>query len=261
MSVVDSGIHLSGMAGYLAGVSVAVKQVMPDHILYRSPLGKITNRHVPLILFGLTLILWAGHLAQGSYCTMFGSGLLVSWTYLRFYQIHSNGSRGDMAENFAFHTFFPNVFQPPVAMVSSTIFSLLVKLKICRRPVRKYDIGSSGSSISISLPGVESHDTERRRQIALKALSERLNQVEGKAGRGSSPASDWPSLEGEDEDRRPLLESVHIPMEAPVSSDRGAPSAQPVKTQSSEEPPTLAASTDSLAINLSKAEETSSFKS
>lgn len=254
-------VHIHGMAGYLAGVSVAVKQVMPDHILYRSPLGKITNRHVPLILFGLTLILWAGHLAQGSYCTMFGSGLLVSWTYLRFYQIHSNGSRGDMAENFAFHTFFPNVFQPPVAMVSSTIFSLLVKLKICRRPVRKYDIGSSGSSISISLPGVESHDTERRRQIALKALSERLNQVEGKAGRGSSPASDWPSLEGEDEDRRPLLESVHIPMEAPVSSDRGAPSAQPVKTQSSEEPPTLAASTDSLAINLSKAEETSSFKS
>ena len=38
-----------GLAGYLAGVSVAVKQAMPDHVLYRSPLGKITNRNIPLL--------------------------------------------------------------------------------------------------------------------------------------------------------------------------------------------------------------------
>ena len=35
-------VHIHGLAGYLAGVSVAVKQAMPDHVIYRSPVGKIT---------------------------------------------------------------------------------------------------------------------------------------------------------------------------------------------------------------------------
>ena len=75
------------MSGYLAGVSIAVKQVMPDHILARTPLGKITNRNIPLAVFGLTFILWAIGMVEGSYCTMFGTGLIVSWVYLRFYQV------------------------------------------------------------------------------------------------------------------------------------------------------------------------------
>lgn len=213
---------LPGLAGYLAGVTVAIKQVMPDHVLYRSPLGKITNRHMSLIAFGLTFLLWALGLVHGSYCTMFGSGLLISWIYLRFYQIHANGTRGDLADNFAFHTFFPNVIQPPIALLCNAIFTIMVNLRICRRPVRKYDIGSSASSISISLPGVESHDTERRRQIALKALSERLNKSDLKAGTASGAGtSEWPSLE-EDEQKKPLLESVHIPIET-----TGQPAGQP----------------------------------
>jgi hypothetical protein len=65
-----------GLAGYLAGVTVAVKQVMPDHILYRSPVGKITNRNIPLAVFALSFILWAIGMVEGSYCTMFGSGKL-----------------------------------------------------------------------------------------------------------------------------------------------------------------------------------------
>ena len=78
---------VSGLAGYLAGVTVAVKQVMPDHILYRSPVGKITNRNVPLALFATSFVLWAVGLVEGSYCTMFFTGLLVAWIYLRFYQV------------------------------------------------------------------------------------------------------------------------------------------------------------------------------
>jgi hypothetical protein len=35
---------------------------------------------------------------------MFGFGLLSSWVYLRFYQHHSNGTKGDMAESFSFAT-------------------------------------------------------------------------------------------------------------------------------------------------------------
>ena len=43
----------------MVGVSVAVKQIMPDHILARTPIGKITNRNIPLAVFGLTFIMWA----------------------------------------------------------------------------------------------------------------------------------------------------------------------------------------------------------
>jgi len=135
-------VHIHGLSGYLAGVSIAVKQVMPDHVLARTPLGKITNRHIPLSVFGLTFILWALGAVEGSYCTMFGTGLIVSWVYLRFYQVvlktgdleseqriqvHSNGSKGDLADSFAFSTLFPNVLQPPVAVLSNTVFLLLVR--------------------------------------------------------------------------------------------------------------------------------------
>ena len=80
-------VHIHGLSGYLAGVSIAVKQVMPDHILARTPVGKITNRNIPLTVFGLTFIMWAIGMVEGSYCTMFGTGLIVSWVYLRFYQV------------------------------------------------------------------------------------------------------------------------------------------------------------------------------
>ena len=36
------------------------------------------------------------------------------------------------------------------------------------------------SGITISIPGAESQDSERRRQIALRALSERLSKVRSK---------------------------------------------------------------------------------
>ena len=49
-------------------------------------------------------------------------------------------------------------------------FSLLVRCKICKKPVRRYDVGAP-SGITISIPGADSQDAERRRQIALRALS------------------------------------------------------------------------------------------
>jgi len=183
-------VHIHGLAGYLAGVSVAVKQIMPDLILAKTPLGKITNRNIPLSVFGLTFIMWAIGMVEGSYCTMFGTGLVVSWIYLRFYQVHSNGSRGDMADSFAFATLFPNVIQPPVSVLCNLIFALTVKVGCCKKPIRRYDVGAP-TGITISLPGGESQDSERRRQIALRALSERLSKNE-------QSGTQWPSMEDPD---------------------------------------------------------------
>jgi hypothetical protein len=94
--------YIYGLAGYIAGFSVAVKQAMPDHVLATSPFGKLRNTHIPLLLLFVTITLRLIGLLEGPYPFMFGFGILISWIYLRFYQKHSNGNRGDMADNFGF---------------------------------------------------------------------------------------------------------------------------------------------------------------
>lgn len=176
LNYVKCNFVFSGLAGYLGGVAVAVKQAMPDYVIYRTPMGKITNSNVPLGCFIFTFIMWMIGLVECE-CIMFASGIIISWIYLRFYQLHANGSRGDSSDSFSFASFFPNVLQPPI----NACFGILVRLKICKKRIRRYDIGASnsgGPTISISLPGVDNHDTERRRQIALKALKDRLSKAD-----------------------------------------------------------------------------------
>ncbi|NXL32135.1 TM115 protein, partial [Glaucidium brasilianum] len=115
---------------------------------------------------------------------------LSSWVYLRFYQRHSRG-RGDMSDHFAFATFFPEILQPVVGLVANLVHSILVKVKVCRKTVKRYDVGAP-SSITISLPGTDPQDAERRRQLALKALNERLKRVEDQSA--------WPSMEDDEEE-------------------------------------------------------------
>ncbi|NXG60682.1 TM115 protein, partial [Hemiprocne comata] len=115
---------------------------------------------------------------------------LSSWIYLRFYQRHSRG-RGDMSDHFAFATFFPEILQPVVGLVANLVHSILVKVKVCRKTVKRYDVGAP-SSITISLPGTDPQDAERRRQLALKALNERLKRVEDQSA--------WPSMEDDEEE-------------------------------------------------------------
>lgn len=59
-------------------------------------------------------------------------------------------------------SFFPTVLQPPIQAVGDAVYSCLVRVKLCRRPIRRYDVGAP-SSIAISLPGMDPHDAERRR--------------------------------------------------------------------------------------------------
>lgn len=59
--------------------------------------------------------------------------------------------------------YFP-LFQlrSPVNTVSTVVFNILVNLKVCHKPVRTYDVGAP-SAITISLPGMDPADAERRR--------------------------------------------------------------------------------------------------
>lgn len=95
-------VHVRGLAGYLAGVTVAVKQIMPDSPVLDTPSGRINNRNVPLFSIFVALLLWCVGFVDGTKPAMVVSGVLTSWIYLRFYQIHTNGTKGDMADNFTF---------------------------------------------------------------------------------------------------------------------------------------------------------------
>ena len=96
------GVHVYGMAGYIAAFCVAVKQVMPDHCVIFTPFGKLRNSHIPVALLVIVIICRLMNVLPGTYPHMFGWGIIISWIYLRFYQKHGNGNRGDMAENFSF---------------------------------------------------------------------------------------------------------------------------------------------------------------
>ncbi|XP_055372172.1 transmembrane protein 115 [Condylostylus longicornis] len=171
-------VHIHGLAGYVAGVSVAVRQMMPDHLIAKTRLGKFTNRNVPLSVLLVSLIFWAVGLLEGTYPAMFCSGLIVSWIYLRFYQYHPNG-RGDSSESFTFASFFPTVMQSVIGMLVNPLYLCCLKVGIVRPPAPSRSISASTlSSITVSMPGVDPHDIERRRQIALKALSERLKAAD-----------------------------------------------------------------------------------
>ncbi|KAL8567482.1 hypothetical protein ACOMHN_010073 [Nucella lapillus] len=202
-------VHIYGLAGYIAGFCVAVKQVMPDHCVVTMPFGKLRNSHIPLSLLTITILLRLVGALPGPYPVMFGWGIMVSWVYLRFYQKHTNGNRGDMGENFTFSSFFPGQLQPVVGLVSNTVFSFLVRVKVCRRPQRHYDFGSP-TTITVTLPGVEPHDAERRKQVALKALNDRLTKVD------TAPA--WPSMDDDAPTPPPLSMPAPTPSPSPASS-------------------------------------------
>ncbi|XP_003737728.1 transmembrane protein 115 [Galendromus occidentalis] len=202
-------IEIHGMAGYTAAIIVAVKQLMPDNVLVALPkIGKLRNRNMPLTVLALSILLYTIGMLRPPYPVMYLSGTLSSWLYLRFWQAHSNGSKGDIADHFCFASFFPNVLQPPVAVICNAIFEFFVKVGVCRRPARKFTMANSAPSIAINMPGSSSglsaanspaDDAERRKQLALKALNERL----AKGGMSKSPSAPlFPQSQGKQSKER-----------------------------------------------------------
>lgn len=185
---------------------MALKQTMGDSTVLRVP--QVRLKAAPaLVLLLLALLRLSGLLNSSAPLAAYSYGALSGWVYLRFYQRHSRG-RGDMSDHFAFASFFPEALQPAVGLLAGLVHSALVKMKVCRKMVKRYDVGAP-SSITISLPGTDPQDAERRRQLALKALNERLKRVEDQSA--------WPSMDDEEDDEedevrtdtQPLLPGGH----------------------------------------------------
>jgi len=110
-------------------------------------------------------------------------GFFVGWIYLRFYQ--SKGDvRGDLNESFAFATFFPEILQPPIRLVSNMFYKILQTVGLCkghRAP------GEEGTGYVLG--GGSVADIERRRSIAMKALDQRMALDKQMSQKPSAPSS------------------------------------------------------------------------
>ncbi|KPP66784.1 transmembrane protein 115-like [Scleropages formosus] len=218
-------VHIHGMLGFLGGVLVALKQTMGDLTVLRVPQVRLKVAPM-LVLLTLAVLRLTTLLETTAPLASYGYGLLSGWVYLRFYQKHSRG-RGDMSDHFAFASFFPEILQPVVGLVAGLVHGLLVKIRVCRKMVKRYDVGAP-SSITISLPGTDPQDAERRRQLALKALNERLKRVEDQSA--------WPNMEDEEEDEEIVVRAdTSLPSEREASSTPGGAGASqsPVVQESS----------------------------
>jgi len=176
-----------GLAAFIGAYSVIIKQIMPDTVIATTPIFKLKQDQVPLLIVLVSTILWLLHGVPIHFLIMLSFGIIISWTYLRFFQPHQNGTKGDMSTSFSFASFFPSIIAPIIGVVANTIFELFVKIKLCKPFVKKYNVASP-SSITITIPGPEAADADRRRQKALKALNDRMKVKET-----SNEA--WPELD------------------------------------------------------------------
>lgn len=187
-------ITFSGMAGVLGGLSVAFKQLIPDQRIDLR-LKQLRVHDLPMTGVLIYSILAVCRLLHFTQPIMMSCGVVIGWTYLRFYQSHGKGMRGDMGEGFSFATLLPKPLRPATSVLSSILYGIMVRAGLCKNPVRTYDVGGP-SSITISLPGSDPADAERRRKKALRALNERLTQMQQKNSQDEIESIDgWPVIE------------------------------------------------------------------
>ncbi|CAF0756152.1 unnamed protein product [Adineta ricciae] len=176
-----------GLAAFIGAYSVVIKQIMPDTVLATTPFFKLKQDQVPLLIILISIGLWFAHAVPIHFLIMLSFGIVISWTYLRFFQNHQNGTKGDMSATFSFASFFPSPIAPIISILANTIFGLFVQLKLCKPFVKKYNVASS-SGLTITIPGPDAADADRRRQKALKALNDRMKAKE-------TVNESWPDLD------------------------------------------------------------------
>ncbi|PNW70127.1 hypothetical protein CHLRE_17g706850v5 [Chlamydomonas reinhardtii] len=183
----------AGFHGILAGLVVAVKQVMPEHEAKLFGFVKLTFKYLPLLFITIACGVAAG-LQQYSYVPFLLLGTYNAWLYLRFFQQQPDSNHwGDSSDDFKFSGFFPPLLAPlldPLGFLCATVFRLRHPPAETKAPFAK--------AAQYTLP-VDSADANRRRERGAKALEERLGMKKatgdgedveaGAAASGAAPAS------------------------------------------------------------------------
>lgn len=191
---------LGGGISYYFGFLVVLKQLIPEHniILFKG-LINFRVKHLPFILL-CAVTCWSVLLSRSLYPAVPSLGsFFISYIYLRFFQrymsdpllpVSMTGNeldaatflRGDASDAFKLSEFFPNVFKPYLSVLFDVIYDIGIFFGLIT-PFNDDSIQQSNiraqkrlEHISQAHRIVANSVAERRRQVALQVIEDRINK-------------------------------------------------------------------------------------
>lgn len=196
---------LGGGISYYFGFLVVVKQLIPEHnvVLFQG-LINFRVKHLPFLFLNLVIV-WSLLISRSLYPAIPSiASFIISYSYLRFYQSFSTdpilpittasgGSdqnsiiKGDALDTFQLVEFFPAITKPFLKVVFDKFYDLAVLLGIVT-PFNDESIEQSNfrarkrfEQANQAQKSVANSVAERRRQVALQVIEDRINQGERQA--------------------------------------------------------------------------------
>lgn len=167
-------IVICGANGLLAGIVVALRQMIPGHtiIFFRNRV-RIQIKWLPLSFLILVTILQTLGLEEnvGAYYL----GFISSWYYLRYHHVVDGIGSGDASDSLSFANFFPNPLATWIEPVLDRIYYLLSsRLHIIREfSIEEINEGNQRYAARLSgalLPIKGARITTERRKMMLRAI-------------------------------------------------------------------------------------------
>lgn len=175
----------SGFHGVLAALLLALRQVLPEEPVFTgessnisssramASLRSIRNKHLigTYLSFTALYAFMSGgrHHHIGLY--LFDVwGAYSAWLYLRFFQPHGSGLRGDDSPDFAFAALFPPAARPVIARVSAPMRAAATRIAAARR---RRDVTSDVESAPSSTPPNPKPSVSNAADTAVRAKLEK----------------------------------------------------------------------------------------
>lgn len=202
---------LGGGISYYFGFLVVFKQLIPEHnIVLFQGLINFRVKHVPFAMLVL-VSLWSSFVSRSLYPAVPSiSSFFVSYFYLRFFQqflaqpilpvttttgspsandtVNSSIITGDASDTFQLSEFFPSAIKPYLARVFDSIYEVSVLLGLvtpfndemveqCNLRAQKSQEQASKQQKTVS-----ASVAERRRQVALQVIEDRISKETATGG-------------------------------------------------------------------------------
>ncbi|CDK25443.1 unnamed protein product [Kuraishia capsulata CBS 1993] len=186
-----------GVLSILMAFIVVVKQFSPEHTIKILQGGlTVRVRQIPIMILFMSVVL---SLVRRSLSPMLPicNSFYISWMYLRFFQKTTLSNdlitpttvtqgtviRGDASDTFAFIQFFPDFIKPTLKPLCRAIYHTSVLLSVIK-PFNDDDIETGNlraikriNAFTQQDQNVSARDiAERRRQVALRVLEERVGK-------------------------------------------------------------------------------------
>mmetsp|Transcript_9806 Transcript_9806/g.14727 ORF Transcript_9806/g.14727 Transcript_9806/m.14727 type:complete len:369 (+) Transcript_9806:63-1169(+) len=189
---------VSGFSAANAAFGVALKQIAPNQNCISST-DKIKFKDLPMIVVAFAVAFFFAGITSFPDLLLVLFGTYFGWLYLRYFMKYPSSSfRGDPKEEFAFKTMFPTPIRPIGAMFGNLSFWMCEAMGFCK-VIENVDSleENQAPTASVSVPEmpttvseVERKTAERRRALAYKAISERIEQLKRAAAKNKKPAAE-----------------------------------------------------------------------